>query len=69
MGFGLTPESSEPLRPGVEYRPGMDYSSLIYATEGRIATITSNRHDRLNAIDDNMAGELAAAADRAEDST
>ena len=44
----------------------MEYSSLIYATEGPIATITLNRPDRLNAIDDHMPGELAAAVDRAE---
>ena len=38
----------------------------MYETEGRIATITLNRPDRLNAIDWAMPGEIAAAVDAAE---
>ncbi len=39
--------------------------SVTYATDGRLARITLNRPDRLNAIDDTMPGLLAAAIDRA----
>ena len=45
----------------------MEFSTLTYATEDRIATITLNRPDRLNAINDAMPAEIAAAVDRAED--
>lgn len=44
----------------------MEYRSIAYTVEDRIATITLNRPDRLNAIDDHMPGEIAAAVDRAE---
>lgn len=44
----------------------MDYSAIEYSTSGRIATITLNRPDRLNAIDDRMLTELAGAVDAAE---
>lgn len=43
----------------------MTYSSLIYATEGRVAHITLNRPDRLNAIDDMMPGEIRRAVEEA----
>src|SRR3989337_1358245 len=39
----------------------MTYSSLLYATEGRIARITLNRPERLNAIDDTMPGDIPCA--------
>jgi enoyl-CoA hydratase len=45
----------------------MEFSTLTYATEDRIATITLNRPDRLNAINDAMPAEIAAAVNRAED--
>lgn len=45
----------------------MNYSTLNYAVEGRVATITLDRPERLNAINDDMPGEIAAAVDRAED--
>ncbi|CAN5847418.1 crotonase/enoyl-CoA hydratase family protein [soil metagenome] len=44
----------------------MDYQSLNYAVAGRVATITLSRPERLNAIDEHMPGEIAAAVDRAE---
>ena len=44
----------------------MSYDSIRYDTDGRIATITLNRPDRLNAIDWSMPGEIADAVDRAE---
>jgi len=43
----------------------MTYSSLLYATEGRIARITLNRPERLNAIDDTMPGEIRHAVEEA----
>lgn len=44
----------------------MDFETLIYAVEGRVATITLDRPDRLNAIDDRMPNEIAVAVERAE---
>lgn len=44
----------------------MEYSTLTYGTDGRVATITLNRPERLNAINDSMPGEIAAAVDGAE---
>ena len=41
--------------------------SVSYAVDGRIATITLDRPERLNAIDDTLPGELAAAVERAND--
>jgi enoyl-CoA hydratase len=39
----------------------MQFRSIAYAVEGRVATLTLNRPDRLNAIDEHMPGELEAA--------
>lgn len=44
----------------------MPYQTLSYETDGRIATITLNRPERLNAIVDPMPQEIAAAVARAE---
>ena len=43
----------------------MPYQTLTYAVAGRIATITLNRPERMNAINLEMPGEIAAAVDRA----
>ena len=43
----------------------MGYSAISYAAEGRIATITLDRPDRLNAISLGMPRELADAVERA----
>ncbi len=43
------------------------FATLIYEVRGRIATITLNRPDRLNAIDGVMPGEIRAAVEAAND--
>ena len=43
----------------------MKYQSILYQCNGRIATITLNRPERMNAIDLNMPGEIADAVTRA----
>jgi enoyl-CoA hydratase len=43
----------------------MTYRTLAYAVAGRIATITLNRPERMNAISLEMPGEIAAAVDAA----
>jgi enoyl-CoA hydratase len=43
-----------------------EYSSLLYERDARIATITLNRPERFNAINDEMPGEIRAAVERAE---
>jgi len=43
----------------------MPYQTLTYAVAGRIATVTLNRPQRMNAINLEMPGEIAAAVDRA----
>jgi len=42
-----------------------DFTTLRYDTAGRIATITLDRPDRLNAIDEVMPGEIRRAVERA----
>ncbi len=39
----------------------MQFSKLLYETSNRKATITLNRHDKRNALDDVMVGELTTA--------
>jgi enoyl-CoA hydratase len=41
------------------------YTSIAYRTDGRIARITLDRPDRLNAIDDDMPGEIRRAVEEA----
>jgi len=43
----------------------MTYRTIAYAVDGRVATITLNRPERLNAISLDMPGEIAAAVDAA----
>ncbi len=43
----------------------MDYSDILYETAGRVARITLNRPERLNAISMAMPGEIAHAVERA----
>ncbi len=43
----------------------MDYSDISYTSRGRVATITLNRPQRLNAITLGMPGELAHAVEQA----
>ena len=45
----------------------MNFSSLLYETRGRIARITLNRPERLNAIDSKMPREIRQAVERAND--
>lgn len=45
----------------------MEYRTLAYAVDGRIATITLARPERLNAIDAHMPGEIRRAVERAND--
>lgn len=43
----------------------MNYKTLTLETDGRVATITLNRPERLNAIDEHMPGEIRAAVEQA----
>ena len=43
----------------------MTFATLIYEAAGRIARISLNRPERLNAIDERMPGEIRAAVERA----
>ena len=43
----------------------MTFETLLYETSGRIARITLNRPERLNAISEKMPGEIRAAVERA----
>jgi enoyl-CoA hydratase/carnithine racemase len=45
----------------------MSYGSLRYEVDGRIATITLNRPERLNAIDSRMPREIRQAVEEAND--
>ncbi|MDH4115883.1 MAG: crotonase/enoyl-CoA hydratase family protein [Acidimicrobiia bacterium] len=45
----------------------MEFHSIEYRASGRVATITLNRPDRLNAIDEHMPSELRAAVEIAEE--
>jgi enoyl-CoA hydratase len=43
----------------------MTFETLLYETAGRIARITLNRPERLNAINEKMPGEIRAAVEKA----
>lgn len=44
----------------------MTFASIRYQAEDRVATITLDRPDRLNAIDEAMPGEIRSAVERAD---
>jgi enoyl-CoA hydratase len=44
----------------------MDFHSVAYEVDGRVATITLNRPDRLNAIDEHMPSEIRRATEMAQ---
>ena len=44
----------------------MAYSDVLYESEGRLATITLNRPEKLNALSNNLRGELMEAMRDAE---
>jgi enoyl-CoA hydratase len=46
--------------------PAMSYQTLLLETRDRIATITINRPDKLNALNDQTIGELGRAIDEVE---
>jgi enoyl-CoA hydratase len=54
--------------PGTPITRGspMDYKTLTLAVDGRVARITLNRPERLNAIDDTMPGEIRHAVEAAD---
>ena len=45
----------------------MDFETLLYNVEDRVATITLNRPERLNAIDYRLPRELRDAVETADD--
>jgi enoyl-CoA hydratase/carnithine racemase len=49
-----------------ESEHSMEYKHLIYSVSERILTITFNRPDRLNAVDDNMGPEIIGALKSAD---
>jgi enoyl-CoA hydratase/carnithine racemase len=53
-------------RQTLERRPLLDYGQIIYEVEERIATITLDRPEQLNAFTPQMMGELIDAFDRAD---
>ena len=67
---GAKPASKAPASKAASRRLvskpcGQAYSTLKIAVEGRIATITLNRPERLNAINDDMPGEIRQAVEAA----
>ncbi|MGL6110271.1 MAG: enoyl-CoA hydratase-related protein, partial [Rubrivivax sp.] len=58
-------KTAAPRRRGSSQPADGRYSTLKVEVEGRIATITLNRPERLNAINDAMPGEIRQAVDAA----
>ena len=58
-------KKAAPNRRGASPPADGSYSTLKVAVEGRIATITLNQPERLNAINDAMPGEIRLAVDAA----
>ena len=44
----------------------MPYENVLYETDGRIATITMNRPDKLNALSEGLISDIVSAAEEAE---
>ncbi len=68
MAASKEPAPNKPpaaARRGASQNTDMTCSTLKLEVEGRIATITLNRPERLNAINDEMPGEIRQAVDAA----
>ena len=44
----------------------MPYENVLYETDGRVATITMNRPDKLNALSEGLIDDIVSAAEEAE---
>ena len=44
----------------------MEYQDILYETDGRVAFVTLNRPDKLNALSHNLRGEVMDAMRQAE---
>ena len=64
-GIGKPPANQAASRRLVSKPCDKAYSTLKIAVDGRIATITLNRPERLNAINDDMPGEIRQAVEAA----
>lgn len=56
-----TGQAADPAATDPQVQMQAKFTSLLYATEGRVATITLNRPERLNAISPSMPKEIAQA--------
>ncbi len=63
VAFEHAPQSTGSCLPAASH--GMSYDFLLYSVADRIATITVNRPDKLNALSAALIGELGRAIDEA----